>query len=116
MTDIKKGDRVKVTLEGEVLFQGDRSIEARVEDGRVVEVYAPRSPLATAVIIEKIEPPVKVFKPGDVVQNSAHVYALTPHGFVVLDDGVFYGYGEGGRYKVSDFTSETFDRTGIAKP
>ena len=72
MTEVRKGDYVRITIEGEWLVEGYtvEGIKALPEIG-----VAP----GDTVTVEKIEPPVETFKPGDVVRpkaNHEYVYAI----------------------------------------
>ena len=107
-----KGDRVKVTIEGKVTRAG--SEWAVINDHH--DIYLKNAK------VEKIEPPVEVFKPGDVVKNSAYTYVLTPDGFLVVAVhhpygtgaiGRFVNYGSLGRYEAKDFNSRDFERVNV---
>ena len=119
MSEYRVGDRVRVTFEAEVVGDGAPSSACLCSfeygnhyrgGAKIRETYLRQE----GVEVEKTDPPVETFKPGDVVRHTAHIYALTPTGFVVLDQGIFYTYGEGGRYQAEDFTSDVFERVDIS--
>lgn len=83
MSELKKGDSVKVTLEGTVtniVPFGDDRIELRIEDGSGDVYYI--SPSKSNV--EKVEPPVEVFEPGTIVRGkySGRIKIVTKQGVI----------------------------------
>lgn len=117
MTDVKKGDRVRITFEGEadeylagITYgtheAGDRNFEVRSDEG-------------DTVTIEKIEPPVEVFGPGDLLRTTHDgppaYYYLAENGYVRLVGGgygnvtPFYEYDEG-----DVFTSKEYEKVDLA--
>lgn len=115
MTDIKKGDRVRVTFES--VASEVSSVGLNLHNGHTFVNIKQEG-----VTVEKIEPPVEVFKPGDVVRNSAWTYALGTDGFLTIASayghpvGTFSRYGENGRYEASDFTTKWFERVNPDSP
>lgn len=106
MSDYKPevGDEVRITIQGKVTYVSDTWI--RVDDN---EFY-----LAGEVeSIEKIEPPVEVFKAGDVVRakgSPEYVYAVAKDGYLSLapgDAGRFYG--RDANYLHVSFTSKNYE-------
>lgn len=71
-----KGDRVRVTIEGEVSYASSDGPWFDLRDKHDLVASVRHSGDAS---IEKIEPPVTVFKPGDVVRdllNKNSIFAL----------------------------------------
>ena len=66
MGNLKKGDRVRVTIEADVRFGSSFGVDLGVAGGTVHL----REEVWPGVEFEKIEPPVEVFKPGDVVRDK----------------------------------------------
>ncbi|HEU5118491.1 MAG TPA: hypothetical protein VFT74_17915, partial [Isosphaeraceae bacterium] len=65
MTDFKKGDRVKVSaFEGVVRAADSGGVDVESEDGKFLAWVED----VKRIQIEKIEPPVEAFKPGDTVR------------------------------------------------
>lgn len=99
-----KGDRVRVVLEGEVKHvysDGDLHIES-------AKYYKTEVPREGIISIEKIEPPVEVFKPGDVVRGKVfgHVFTIADDGYVSHSTGAFRpGYNE--------FTSRGYEKVSL---
>lgn len=108
-TTLVRGDRVKVTLDGEVLRvidiePGSEEIELRVESEHgATYVYAHPS------AIEKVEPPVEVFGPGDLVRSKEYgfLYAIARDGYLSLEAGLWAGV----KYP---FTSERYERVDLS--
>lgn len=108
----QKGDRVRVVLEDEV-----RGVES---DGFVVGDAADANyiqPSAEHVVsIEKIEPPVEVFKPGDVVRakwNDSFLYSLGRDGYFSHSSALWFPY-ENSITQEKDFTSRAYERVELA--
>ena len=89
-----KGDRVRVVYEGEAQDPDDLGFSISEEGlGSVPFFFAD----AGLVSVEKIEPPVEVFKPGDVVRGKVfgHVFTIADDGYVSHSTGAFRpGYNE----------------------
>jgi len=111
-----RGDRVKVTLEGEVtrvldIEPGSEEVELRVEhNGRASYVY---TDMAT---VEKVEPPVEVFGPGDVVRDRVYhnlVYTLGSDGYYSHRRDVWRANGSPDHWKAGPFTSESYERVSV---
>lgn len=104
MTDIKKGDRVKVTFEGVV-----RGVNARyvsLENDATAWLGELRHDLVT---VEKIEPPVEVFKTGDLVRSidSRNYYLITDKGYLEMNKGI---RGQHNPLGSIVFTSKNYER------
>lgn len=108
----QKGDRVRVVLEDEVRgVESDGFVVGDAADANYIQPGAEH-----VVSIEKIEPPVEVFKPGDVVRSKDH-----PELVYLLDgeDGYsVFQYGKGGLvYHGANnrrFTSRRYERVELA--
>ena len=112
----KEGDRVRVVLEGTVtgVNSGYGWFNLRTDGGLgYAGIHDDGS-------VEKIEPPVEVFKPGDVVRDKATstVRALGENGYVILQSGftqevgALVSYGNFG-YQEHEFTSERFEKVDL---
>src|SRR5690348_2997757 len=112
----KKGDRVRVVLEGEVyhVTEGRFGVSDDPSDGRGNIIYPDKG---HAVSIEKIEPPVEVFGPGDVVRprNESYrhlIYLLGANGYSFIDTApgghVFHK-----RDTARKFTSATYEKVDL---
>ena len=121
MSDFKVGDRVKVTIEGVVRSHtgtpGNTFIlKFQNEFGNASHtVYTNQSD----VTVEKIEPPVETFKPGDVVRHKANGWlkALSSEGYTNLGGctrGQTFKYGVlNGGFDRESFTSEFWEKVSI---
>ena len=100
---LKTGDRIRVTIEGEYTSGEHIKYPGTYGPERLFEVM---SSGRDTVTVEKIEPPVVVFKPGDRVRDKA---ATADH-FLVLNKG--YVDLTNNIYNEQDFkfTSEHFER------
>lgn len=107
---IKKGDRVRIVLEDEVVHVSDRFLDTTACS------YDDRDGI---VSIEVLPPPVVQFQPGDVVRDkdiSEHLYALGEKGYTHLTAygsyaaGSYGQYGEVGYASRDWFTSESFEK------
>ena len=101
----KKGDRVRVVLEGEV-DQVNSDGSARVSTGKYF-TFAWVDP--GAATIEKIEPPVEVFRPGDVVRHKTagrFTFALGKFGYLDIVNGVWND-------RPNEFTSESYEKVDL---
>jgi hypothetical protein len=121
-----KGDRVRVVVEGEVEWVTHYADGVFDLDGGAVGIHPHHK---NVVSIEKVEPPVEVFKPGDVVRHKAQgsVRALASDGYVRLDGepGKFYWYNAlsgperslrpAVSYRLEDFTSKNFELVDLSK-
>lgn len=103
MTDIKVGDRVRVVIEGTAaeanenwLFVADCDI-SRASDG--------------VVSVEKIDPPVEVFGPGDMVRRKGrrYVYSLGHDGYFDHTTGYYFN----ANIDQEPFTSEAYERVNL---
>lgn len=121
MTDIKVGDRVRVTFEGtvgEVLRLGDNNT---VYGLGFVNQYGNGSHTIftnqEGVTVEKVEPPVETFGPGDLVRSKVDggIRALASHGYVRIPRGEFFRYDDGrrGAYSLKEFTSKNHERVEV---
>lgn len=115
MGAVKVGDYIRIVIEGpwdgsgEVL---DYGVQPR-EDERT-EWYANPGDVVT---IEKIDPPVETFGPGDLVRgrDGGSVVALGLDGFFNLGSGEFFTYGQNGFYLTPEkFTSRRFKRVSVS--
>lgn len=112
MSEIKKGDRVRFTGEGVVrsVCDGDT---LDVENG-AGEFIGWLLPDVDGVTVEKIEPPVETFRPGDYVRSKGEpgspIRLLTVDGWVNLETLKHCG---DTRIK---FTSETYERVNLVEP
>lgn len=101
------GERVRVVYEGEVSSSDDVGFTV---EGELPVLWEDQS----LVSIEKIEPPVEVFGPGDVVRskNGTGTRALGKTGYIRLDRevGAFFAYGSEFAKSLSDFTSKNYER------
>jgi len=109
----KEGDYVRVVLEGQVEYlTGGDSFMLNTNG-----IYPDQEHV---VSVEKIEPPVEVFKPGDVVRSkdAGVVRALGDRGYVIVksafrhDNGLFVSYDTTG-LRSSDFTSDKHEKIDI---
>lgn len=99
-----KGDRVRVVLEGEVTQANEYDPWFNLE-GK--PLYSEGSAI---VSVERIEPPVIVFKPGDVVQDKTNPrwkYAIGKKGYTQLSDGSYFADGE--PFIQNEFTSKGYE-------
>jgi hypothetical protein len=104
------GDRVRVVAEGEV--------ESADEHGFTI---GPQFPVIyeddkdLIVSIEKIDPPVVTFKPGDAVRDSRtkSVYSIGRTGYLSHLDGMFYQWAPVGLTSPDYFTSRGFDKVDL---
>ena len=110
----RTGDRVRVVLEGEVGLLSPRRRGFDIGGSGGNHIY----PDAGHVIsIEKLEPPVTVFKPGDRLRRKdGWDYEVT-----IADDGYLQHF-EGGSvryypgYSHDEFTSERYDKLEFIEP
>lgn len=114
MSDYKpvKGDRVRVVLEGTVDI-GSAGYVTLIPDGRDAASIGLSRPRMEEfnVSIEKIEPPVEVFGPGDVVRhlgNKVSRYAIGHNGYFSFQGNDFREHDESFLQKT--FTSKDYVR------
>lgn len=106
--EFRVGDRVKVTIEGEVnrvLAHGDGT-ELRITTGEDQDHYV----YADGANVEKVEPEYETFGPGDIVRNK-HFPGLV---YVLGSDGNFAVPFDEWRPGSEEFTSERFERVTLA--
>lgn len=101
-----KGDRVRIVVEDVVLDAGTSDIQTNNnwfdrEGGHVVSV-------------EKIEPPVTAFKPGDVVRNrfTRWLYSIAESGYLSHHDRTFYPWGP---TRQDHFNSKRYELVDLSK-
>lgn len=107
-SEFKRGDRVRVVLEGEIGTVGRTGsfLLGRRAENHIDPNYE------HVVSVEKLEPPVEVFKPGDVVRSKGgydlwfitrggYAYANGPNAGAHFEDG-----GE-------PFTSQLYEKVDI---
>lgn len=112
MTDYKpqKGDRVRVVLEGGEVRRSveDDSWVIEFDDNTYITEVNDGAPFL--VSIEKIEPPVVTFKPGDVVRskrNPKWLYTIGQRGYTQHTDGAYFA--DGPRACEDVFTSADYE-------
>lgn len=119
VTEIKTGDRVKVTIHEAVVTHayGPNDIGLDIEFNHDTVLLNDSYLRNGGATVEKIEPPVWVFSPGDVVRSksSGHTYAITHTGWVPLHDA----YGELGSTNHAtdcyfEFTSQFYEKVEVA--
>lgn len=112
MSDYKPavGDRVRVSFEAEVehiYADGDLRFE-------LVENYGTSIPHEANFSIEKIEPSVVTFEPGDVVrafhEGPDDLYVVGKDGYLELPSGHYYADGPD-TYK--SFTSDYYEKVSL---
>ena len=113
MTEFKPGDRVRVTLEGEVrdtLPGGKLTLRY---DGEYLFVQPPEK-------VEKIEPPVEAFKPGDFVREKStdRVFYAATDGYVQVlpTAGSFWRYGPTGLAGSLPHDTGEYERVTLVEP
>ncbi len=104
---VKYGDRVKVTVEGLAHTNGGYTVIHSDSDQWLAEYK--NIHLGDGVTVEKVEPPVEVFKPGDVVRDKlcGDVRAIGHDGWFNITQGRWYPG------SVDDFTSEGHERVNL---
>lgn len=106
----QKGDRVRVVLEGEIkTVDLGEGVAARFEGDDYWTTVNERAPFV--VSIEKLEPPVEVFKPGDVVreiERPSVVRTIARAGWINHESGSFY------TGSIDCFTSEDYERVTLS--
>ena len=119
MSEFNKGDRVRVVIEGEVAFAssiGTYHVKVGVGEVDMGEVYVDPA-LPDTYAIEKVEPPIVQFGPGDVVRHrldSGSLRVLGQSGYIILPGGEEYDYsGAEGGFTKAEFTSDSFERVEV---
>lgn len=100
------GDRVRVVLEGEV----GPDATGHFYVGAPGEGNSIKAEVGHVVSIEKIEPPVEVFGPGDVVRpigDPSNVFALGYRQYLAI--GKANGTARAWTYEGSEFTSDEYE-------
>lgn len=109
-TDIRVGDTVKVTFEAEVIKAGPR--ELYIDAGKAAgTIWVARE----HADVEKVEPPVEAFGPGDVVRNpvTGQTYTLAQDGWIMHYSGARFTCARTDS-PMSQFTSEDFERVDLS--
>lgn len=102
---LKVGDRVRITLESEITYfdrEGDWVDAANNTFRRNQK---------DVVSVEKLEPPVEVFGPGDVVRLKA----LPRYTFHIGRGGYLDRFHNSWRAGAASFTSEAYDRVELVE-
>lgn len=112
MTDFKEGDHVQITevttgVVTKVFYDGSMTVEE--PSGAVYATDIPGTD--PNVTVEKIKPPVTIFKAGDLVRSLAPFnefqYVLARTGYFDVKNGCFISMSA---YQVSEeFTSEKYE-------
>lgn len=121
MSDIKVGDRVRLTRtmyprRGVVLGPGTEGTVVGFGSSYPIAANLPGVDgyLLKESEFEKIEPPVEVFKPGDVVRDK---HPTNPNIYLIRGNGGFINLSRNPRYE-SDyeftFTSEDYEKVDLA--
>lgn len=111
---IKAGDRVRITIEGiaDEILSGQAYGEH--PEPRHFDTASSRGDMVT---IEKIEPPVVTFGPGDVVRKREW---STHPGYLILADGQHASLENGAIHEECSFkgpfTSEDYERVNFDSP
>lgn len=121
MADIKNGDRVRVTVEGLAHNNGTYTVVRSADDQDHWLAEYRNLLVGEGVTVEKIEPPVEVFKPGDVVRaldQPDYVYLVRPDGkYIYLrttpDAGLDLLIGREFGPMGLQFTSERYERVDL---
>lgn len=101
-----EGERVRVVLEGEVTYLARHGFS--VGDGTANNYITAHA--EHVVSVEKIEPPVEVFKKGDTVRSlNSHSYVFT-----IGRDGYFDHYNGIFNPNSPPFTSRYFERVTLS--
>lgn len=116
--DINPGDRFRFTVEGVYEDSGGKG-GVNVGTYDATRDFDVTSSGDDTVTIEKIEPPVVTFGPGDVVRRKRDgaPILLADRGYVYLRGGArghYYGYDEMS-YPLASFTSERYERVELAE-
>lgn len=105
MTDIKHGDIVRIVIEGP-WHEWDTTTD-------IIAGYGEFEALSDdKVTVEKVEPPVITFGPGDLLRHKGtdRVRALGDTGYIILNNGIVYTYGQGSGHQRDYFTSKSFEK------
>ena len=104
----KKGDRVRVVLEGEATYCDTPGFG--VGTGEYLNFIVPTR--EHVVSVEKVEPPVEVFGPGDTVRRKntrpAYIYSLGHEGYFSHQVNYFREWSSGTNN--TEFTSKHYER------
>lgn len=108
MSDIKNGDRVRLTVEGTASGNGAYTI-LNGDAGEWFLEYKNQY-VGNGITVEKIKPPVVTFKRGDVVRSKdvpEFCYAITKDGYTDLFNGL---------HNICDtkFTSEHYELVNLS--
>lgn len=117
-TDIKRGDRVRVVIEDTVSrISANGTIYLENDVPGEGEMWVNPSD-SNVVSVEKIEPPVEAFGPGDILRrkvDGSHI-VLGVTGYTYLLTGGHYPYGAGGGNRsLGFFTSERFEKVELVE-
>lgn len=102
MTEVKKGDRVRVTFEGTVIC-ADTDAAYIQDDGNR------RHRWVTVSEVKVLPPPVVTFKPGDVVRHKSlgSVFTIARGGYIGHTLGEYMPYD-------GKFTSEKYEKVELS--
>ena len=119
MSELKIGDRVRLVYEGTYKSLGGDTRGVEPDGHADVFLYESHA-LAAAKSVEKIEPPVEQFGPGDVVrrQGNGKPMVLGPDGYTYMNTGNYYTYAGRApdvKYAREDFTSGRFERVSLVE-
>jgi hypothetical protein len=118
MSEFKKGDRLRVTTEVEVVDptpihrNGLTALRAILDGGVVDVVITPSSS------IQKIEPPVETFQPGDRIRRKLTDGWTLPYEITVADGGYLHHHGNGEVTWTpgpARFTSRSYEKVNLAE-
>lgn len=110
MSDIKKGDRVRLAGAEFEVVRYCGTYATLYQDGAYAAEVKP-----SYVPLEKIEPPVEVFGKGDVVRTEeGRLILLGREGYTYLQTGQHRPFGKG-LYSRSHFTSENFQKVNLTE-
>ena len=108
MGNLKKGDRIRLTLEADVLYGSSFGVDLAVPAVAGGQ-FTIREREFSDVEFEKVEPPVEVFKPGDVVRHKTarrFTFALGKYGYLDIVNGVWND-------RPNEFTSESYEKVDL---
>lgn len=118
LSNVKVGDKVRVTLEGTVNWVSGEGAEVSFDIGTNTEIFPGSLDLVEVTIIPPPTPDEVVYQPGDVVQYKnapTYRYLLTTTGYVALRKGGPGGGAEFGKHYETDpgdiklFTSKLYE-------
>lgn len=116
MAKIKPGDWYRITIEGQ--WDADESAIATKGLASLVHGDDFLTDDSDIVTVEKIEPPVEIFRPGDVVRSRelpTTILALSKKGYTYVganNRGLFLRYERGSR-SPEEFTSEDYEKVSL---